>query len=178
MNRALLAVGQLLSLRRNVSFSAVCCQVVTSAKDIAKLYKELSLYPSLTRADVGPVITSQYGGKYSNIYTGTPNVLHVTRSDLHVMMHVNYIFMCLFSSAEWNQRDLERNETVKFCRQYIVFHDDESVVYSGASGNCTEIKGEYVSLSYLIYCLATNTVILSEQIQQYTLICVSCQGAK
>uniref|UniRef100_A0A3Q4N414 acylaminoacyl-peptidase n=1 Tax=Neolamprologus brichardi TaxID=32507 RepID=A0A3Q4N414_NEOBR len=90
-------------------------QVVSSAKDIAKLYKELSLYPSLTRADVGPVITSQYGGKYSNIYT------------------------------EWNQRDLERNETVKFCRQYIVFHDDESVVYSGASGNCTEIKGEVLS---------------------------------
>ncbi|XP_039903899.1 acylamino-acid-releasing enzyme isoform X3 [Simochromis diagramma] len=90
-------------------------QVVTSAKEIAKLYKELSLYPSLTRADVGPVITSQYGGKYSNIYT------------------------------EWNQRDLERNETVKFCRQYIVFHDDKSVVYSGASGNCTEIKGEVLS---------------------------------
>uniref|UniRef100_A0AAX7V2G0 acylaminoacyl-peptidase n=1 Tax=Astatotilapia calliptera TaxID=8154 RepID=A0AAX7V2G0_ASTCA len=89
--------------------------VVTSAKEIAKLYKELSLYPSLTRADVGPVITSQYGGKYSNIYT------------------------------EWNQRDLERNETVKFCRQYIVFHDDKSVVYSGASGNCTEIKGEVLS---------------------------------
>uniref|UniRef100_A0A669CCQ7 Acylamino-acid-releasing enzyme n=1 Tax=Oreochromis niloticus TaxID=8128 RepID=A0A669CCQ7_ORENI len=84
-------------------------------KEIAKLYKELSLYPSLTRADVGPVITSQYGGKYSNIYT------------------------------EWNQRDLERNETVKFCRQYIVFHDDKSVVYSGASGNCTEIKGEVLS---------------------------------
>lgn len=76
MNRALLAVGQLLSLRRSVSFSAVCCQVVTSPKEIAKLYKELSLYPSLTRADVGPVITSQYGGKYSNIYTGTPNALH------------------------------------------------------------------------------------------------------
>lgn len=51
---------------------------------------------------------------------------------------------CLVSSSEWSQQDLERNETVKFCRQYIVFHDDKSVVYSGASGNCTEIKGEYV----------------------------------
>ncbi|XP_030589329.1 acylamino-acid-releasing enzyme-like isoform X2 [Archocentrus centrarchus] len=90
-------------------------QVITNPKEIARLYKELSLYPSLTRADVGPVITSQYGGKYSNIYT------------------------------EWSQRDLERNETVKFCRQYIVFHDDKSVVYSGASGNCTEIKGEVLS---------------------------------
>uniref|UniRef100_A0A6Q2X2G1 Acylamino-acid-releasing enzyme n=1 Tax=Esox lucius TaxID=8010 RepID=A0A6Q2X2G1_ESOLU len=84
-------------------------------KDISKLYRELSLFPSLTRADVGPVITSQYGGKYSNIYT------------------------------EWSQRDLERNENVKYCRQYIVFHDDKSVVYSGPSGNCTEIKGELLS---------------------------------
>uniref|UniRef100_A0A3B3C5N4 Acylamino-acid-releasing enzyme n=1 Tax=Oryzias melastigma TaxID=30732 RepID=A0A3B3C5N4_ORYME len=90
-------------------------QVVTNPEEIAKLYRELSLYPSLSRADVGPVITSQYGGKYSNIYT------------------------------EWSQRDLERNENVKFCRQYIVFHDDKSVVYSGASGNCTEIKGEVLS---------------------------------
>uniref|UniRef100_A0AAQ5XN40 acylaminoacyl-peptidase n=1 Tax=Amphiprion ocellaris TaxID=80972 RepID=A0AAQ5XN40_AMPOC len=56
--------------------------------------------------------------------------------------------ICYF--AEWSQRDLERNENVKFCRQYIVFHDDKSVVYSGASGNCTEIKGEYVN-SLLIY---------------------------
>uniref|UniRef100_A0A3P8UQU2 acylaminoacyl-peptidase n=1 Tax=Cynoglossus semilaevis TaxID=244447 RepID=A0A3P8UQU2_CYNSE len=89
--------------------------VVNSPEEIARLYRELSLFPSLSRADVGPVITSQYGGKYCNIYT------------------------------EWNQRDLERNENVKFCRQYIVFHDDTSVVYSGASGNCTEIKGEVLS---------------------------------
>jgi len=89
--------------------------VMSSPEDISRLYRELSLYPSLSRADVGPVITSQYGGKYSNIYT------------------------------EWSQRDLERNENVKFCRQYIVFHDDKSVVYSGPSGNCTEIKGELLS---------------------------------
>uniref|UniRef100_A0A7N6F8S9 acylaminoacyl-peptidase n=1 Tax=Anabas testudineus TaxID=64144 RepID=A0A7N6F8S9_ANATE len=93
----------------------ILCFVVTSPEEIAKLYRELSLFPSLSRADVGPVITSQYGGKYSNIYT------------------------------EWSQRDLERNENVKFCRQYIVFHDDKSVVYSGASGNCTEITGEVLS---------------------------------
>uniref|UniRef100_A0A7N6C061 acylaminoacyl-peptidase n=1 Tax=Anabas testudineus TaxID=64144 RepID=A0A7N6C061_ANATE len=89
--------------------------LLNSPEEIAKLYRELSLFPSLSRADVGPVITSQYGGKYSNIYT------------------------------EWSQRDLERNENVKFCRQYIVFHDDKSVVYSGASGNCTEITGEVLS---------------------------------
>ncbi|XP_046896530.1 acylamino-acid-releasing enzyme [Hypomesus transpacificus] len=90
-------------------------EVMTNPEDISKLYRELSLFPSLSRADVGPVITSQYGGKYSNIYT------------------------------EWSQRDLERNENVKFCRQYIVFHDDKSVVYSGPSGNCTETKGELLS---------------------------------
>ncbi|MFT7800887.1 acylamino-acid-releasing enzyme-like [Arapaima gigas] len=90
-------------------------QVLTNAEEIAKLYREQSLFPALARADVGPVITSQYGGKYCNIYT------------------------------EWNQRDFERNENIKFCRQYIVFHDDKSVVYSGPSGNCTEIKGELLS---------------------------------
>uniref|UniRef100_A0AAV2LYY0 Acylamino-acid-releasing enzyme n=1 Tax=Knipowitschia caucasica TaxID=637954 RepID=A0AAV2LYY0_KNICA len=89
--------------------------VMTNPEEISRLYKDLSLFPSLTRADVGPVITSQYGGKYSNIYT------------------------------EWSQRDLDRNENVKFCRQYIVFHDDASVVFSGACGNCSEIKGEVLS---------------------------------
>ncbi|KAJ8370838.1 hypothetical protein SKAU_G00108660 [Synaphobranchus kaupii] len=90
-------------------------QVITNPDEIAKLFREQSLFPSLIRADVGPVITSQYGGKYSNVYT------------------------------EWSQRDLERNENVKFCRQYILFHDDKTVVYSGPSGNCTEIKGELLS---------------------------------
>ncbi|XP_054901935.1 acylamino-acid-releasing enzyme isoform X1 [Poeciliopsis prolifica] len=113
MNRTLFAVKHLSSLRR--SCSSLGCQVITNPQEIAKVYRELSLFPSLSRADVGPVITSQYGGKYSNIYT------------------------------EWSQRDLERNENVKFCRQYIVFHDDKSVVYSGTSGNCTEVKGELLN---------------------------------
>ena len=52
--------------------------------------------------------------------------------------------MVFWSSIEWSQRDLERNENLTFCKQYIVFHDDKSVVYSGPAGNCTEIKGEYV----------------------------------
>ncbi|XP_023676839.2 acylamino-acid-releasing enzyme isoform X1 [Paramormyrops kingsleyae] len=90
-------------------------QVVTSPDEIAKLYREHSLFPSLATAEIGPVITSQYGGKYCNIYT------------------------------EWSQPDFERNEKVKFCRQYIVFHDDKSIVYSGPSGNCTEIKGVLLS---------------------------------
>ncbi|XP_041130550.1 acylamino-acid-releasing enzyme isoform X1 [Polyodon spathula] len=90
-------------------------RVVTNQEEITTLYREHSRFPSLSKACVGPVITSQYGGKYSNIYT------------------------------EWSQRDLERNENVKFCRQYIAFHDDKTIVYSGPSGNCTEIKGELLS---------------------------------
>ncbi|TTC88580.1 Acylamino-acid-releasing enzyme [Bagarius yarrelli] len=89
-------------------------KVITSPEEIAKLYREQSRFPSLSRADVGPVITSQYGGKYT-------------------------------ISPQWTQRDLERNEVVTFCRQYIVFHDDNLIVYSGPSGNCTEIKGELLS---------------------------------
>ncbi|CAM9158341.1 unnamed protein product [Lampetra planeri] len=115
MNRPLLVVGQFVSLRRSLRYSAACCQVMTNPEEISRLYRQLSLFPSLSRADVGPVITSQYGGKYSNIYT------------------------------EWSQRDLERNENVKFCQHYVVFHDDKSVVFSGASGGCTEIKGELLS---------------------------------
>uniref|UniRef100_A0A9J8CRU0 Acylamino-acid-releasing enzyme n=1 Tax=Cyprinus carpio carpio TaxID=630221 RepID=A0A9J8CRU0_CYPCA len=90
----------------------VVFQVLREAAEIAQLYRDQCRFPALCRADVGPVITSRYGGQYCNVYT------------------------------EWTQRDLERNENVKFCRQYIVFHDDKSVVYSGPSGNCTEIKGE------------------------------------
>uniref|UniRef100_A0A673G9E0 Acylamino-acid-releasing enzyme n=1 Tax=Sinocyclocheilus rhinocerous TaxID=307959 RepID=A0A673G9E0_9TELE len=94
----------------------VVCKVLREAAEIAQLYRDQCRFPALCRADVGPVITSRYGGQYCNVYT------------------------------EWTQRDLERNENVKFCRQYIVFHDDKSVVYSGPSGNCTEIKGELLSV--------------------------------
>uniref|UniRef100_A0A8C2L5T4 acylaminoacyl-peptidase n=1 Tax=Cyprinus carpio TaxID=7962 RepID=A0A8C2L5T4_CYPCA len=94
----------------------VVFQVLREAAEIAQLYRDQCRFPALCRADVGPVITSRYGGQYCNVYT------------------------------EWTQRDLERNENVKFCRQYIVFHDDKSVVYSGPSGNCTEIKGELLSV--------------------------------
>lgn len=79
MNKALLAVRQFVSLTRNASHSAACCQVVTNPEEIARLYRDLSLFPSLSRADVGPVITSQYGGKYSNIYTGRSLVHAILR---------------------------------------------------------------------------------------------------
>ncbi|XP_051526113.1 acylamino-acid-releasing enzyme isoform X2 [Myxocyprinus asiaticus] len=91
-------------------------KVLRDPVEITQLYRDHCRFPTLCHADVGPVITSQYGGQYCNIYT------------------------------EWTQRDLERNESVKFCRQYIVFHDDRSIVYSGPSGNCTEIKGELLSV--------------------------------
>lgn len=44
--------------------------------------------------------------------------------------------------AEWSQRDLARSENIKFCRQYLIFHDGASIVYSGPAGTCSEIKDE------------------------------------
>ncbi|KAG9332441.1 hypothetical protein JZ751_014539 [Albula glossodonta] len=115
---ALLITKQIMSTSFYVHHSRLCNKVITNPDEIAKLFREQSLAPSLTRADVGPVITSQYGGKYCNIYT------------------------------EWSQRDLERNENVKFCRQYIVFHDDKLLSKDSPSGDmkavvreCT-VKGE------------------------------------
>uniref|UniRef100_A0A8D0EHH4 Uncharacterized protein n=1 Tax=Strix occidentalis caurina TaxID=311401 RepID=A0A8D0EHH4_STROC len=29
-----------------------------------------------------------------------------------------------------------------FCRQYLIFHDGASIVYSGPAGTCSEIKDE------------------------------------
>ncbi|XP_061473804.1 acylamino-acid-releasing enzyme isoform X2 [Rhineura floridana] len=90
-------------------------KLLNDAEEVAALYRELSQFPSLSSACIGPEITTQYGGKYCTIYT------------------------------EWSQRDLERAENVKFCRQYLIFHDSQSIVYSSPSGSCTEIKGELLS---------------------------------
>ncbi|XP_068109014.1 acylamino-acid-releasing enzyme [Hyperolius riggenbachi] len=90
-------------------------KIIRNPKDITSLYRSLSQFPSLTGVSIGPEVTTQYGGKYSNIYT------------------------------EWAQRDLDRSEQVKFCRQYIIFHDNNAVVYAGACGNGSEIKGELLS---------------------------------
>ncbi|XP_066471254.1 acylamino-acid-releasing enzyme [Tiliqua scincoides] len=89
--------------------------LMNDAEEIATLYRELSQFPSLSSACIGPEVTTQYGGKYCGLHT------------------------------EWSQRDLERAENVKFCRQYLIFHDSHSIVYSSPSGNCTEIKGELLS---------------------------------
>ncbi|NWI69860.1 ACPH enzyme, partial [Todus mexicanus] len=90
-------------------------QVPSSTEELVELYRELSRHPGLSTACLGPDVTTQYGGKYCSLYT------------------------------EWSQRDLERAENVKFCRQYLIFHDGVSVVYSGPAGTCSEIKGELLS---------------------------------
>uniref|UniRef100_A0A4W3K1K9 Acylamino-acid-releasing enzyme n=1 Tax=Callorhinchus milii TaxID=7868 RepID=A0A4W3K1K9_CALMI len=89
--------------------------VLTDSEDIAGIYRELSRFPFLAKACIGPEVISQYGGKYCNIHT------------------------------EWTQRDLERVERVNFCRQYIIFYDENSIVYTGPSGNCTELQSELLS---------------------------------
>lgn len=45
-------------------------QVLREPAEIAQLYRDQCRFPALSRADVGPVITSRYGGQYCNIYTG------------------------------------------------------------------------------------------------------------
>uniref|UniRef100_A0A663EUI9 Acylamino-acid-releasing enzyme n=2 Tax=Aquila chrysaetos chrysaetos TaxID=223781 RepID=A0A663EUI9_AQUCH len=89
--------------------------VLSSTEEMVELYRELSRHPGLSAACLGPDITTQYGGKYCSLYT------------------------------EWSQRDLARAENVKFCRQYLIFHDGVSVVYSGPAGTCSEIKDELLS---------------------------------
>ncbi|NWQ93971.1 ACPH enzyme, partial [Burhinus bistriatus] len=90
-------------------------QVLSSTEEMVDLYRELSRHPGLKAACLGPDVTTQYGGKYCSLYT------------------------------EWSQRDLERGEHIKFCRQYLIFHDGASIVYSGPTGTCSEIKDELLS---------------------------------
>ncbi|XP_041281889.1 acylamino-acid-releasing enzyme-like [Onychostruthus taczanowskii] len=85
------------------------------AEELSELYRELSQHPGLSAACLGPDLTTQYGGKYCSLCT------------------------------EWSQRDLARAENIKFCRQYLIFHDGASIVYSGPAGTCSEIKDELLS---------------------------------
>ncbi|XP_074007514.1 acylamino-acid-releasing enzyme-like [Numenius arquata] len=89
--------------------------VLSNVDEVVEVYRELSRHPGLRAACLGPDVTTQYGGKYCSLYT------------------------------EWSQRDLARAENVKFCRQYLIFHDGTSVVYSGPAGTCSEIKDELLS---------------------------------
>lgn len=38
---------------------------------MAEIYRELSRHPTLSTACIGPDVTTQYGGKYCSLYTGT-----------------------------------------------------------------------------------------------------------
>lgn len=33
-------------------------------------------------------------------------------------------------------------ENIRFCRQYLVFHDGDSVVFAGPAGSSVETRGE------------------------------------
>ncbi|NWW02607.1 ACPH enzyme, partial [Oreocharis arfaki] len=90
-------------------------QVQPRVEELSELYRELSQHPGLSTACLGPDLTTQYGGKYCSLHT------------------------------EWSQRDLARAENIKFCRQYLIFHDGASIVYSGPAGTCSEIKDELLS---------------------------------
>ncbi|OXB78652.1 UNVERIFIED_CONTAM: hypothetical protein H355_002617, partial [Colinus virginianus] len=90
-------------------------QVLPSAEEAAALYRELSQNPELRSACLGPDVTTQYGGKYCSLYT------------------------------EWSQRDLVQAKSIKFCRQYLLFHDGDSIVYAGPGGACCEINNELLS---------------------------------
>eukprot|EP00069_Balaena_mysticetus_P008466 bmy_06012T0 len=72
--------------------------LLSEPEEAAALYRGLSRQPALSAACLGPEVTTQYGGCYRTVHT------------------------------EWTQRDLERMENIRFCRQYLVFHDADSVV--------------------------------------------------
>ncbi|KAK2091139.1 hypothetical protein P7K49_030423 [Saguinus oedipus] len=86
--------------------------LLSEPEEAAALYRGLSRHPSLSAACLGPEVTTQYGGQYRTVHT------------------------------EWTQRDLERMENIRFCRQYLVFHDGDSVVFAGPAGNSVETLGE------------------------------------
>nr|KAF6310074.1 acylaminoacyl-peptide hydrolase [Myotis myotis] len=89
--------------------------LLSEPAEAAALYRALSRQPALSAACLGPEVTTQYGGRYRTVHT------------------------------EWTQRDLERMENIRFCRQYLVFHDGDAVVFAGPAGNSVETRGELLS---------------------------------
>ncbi|XP_037385080.1 acylamino-acid-releasing enzyme [Talpa occidentalis] len=89
--------------------------LLSEPEEAAALYRGLSRQPALSAACLGPEVTTQYGGRYRTVHT------------------------------EWTQRDLERMENIRFCRQYLVFHDGDAVVFAGPAGNSVETRGELLS---------------------------------
>ncbi|XP_029455518.1 acylamino-acid-releasing enzyme-like [Rhinatrema bivittatum] len=86
-----------------------------NSEKISAMYKELSQFPSVSRAYIGHEVTTSHGSKHCSIYT------------------------------EWWQRDLERSQRLKFCRQYSVFHDGRAVEHVAPTGTCSEIQSELLS---------------------------------
>ncbi|XP_069063599.1 acylamino-acid-releasing enzyme-like [Pleurodeles waltl] len=86
-----------------------------SPEDIASAYKDLSQYPSVSKAYIGPDVSAAPGDKYYNI------------------------------STEWWQRDLEQKQRVKYSRQYTVFCDGRTIINTVPVGNCVENYGELLS---------------------------------
>uniref|UniRef100_A0A673V9A8 Acylamino-acid-releasing enzyme n=1 Tax=Suricata suricatta TaxID=37032 RepID=A0A673V9A8_SURSU len=114
--RARPAVPVVLSARAGPDPGVSPAQVLLNEpEEAAALYRGLSRQPALSAACLGPDVTTQYGGRYRTVHT------------------------------EWTQRDLERMENIRFCRQYLVFHDGDSVVFSGPAGNSVETRGELLS---------------------------------
>ncbi|XP_072438746.1 acylamino-acid-releasing enzyme-like isoform X1 [Chiloscyllium punctatum] len=89
--------------------------MITDSEEIAGIYQEISKFPTPLKGCIGPQATLKHGGKYCNIY------------------------------SEWSQRDLERAEWMKLCREYVVFCDENSIAYAGPSGRCTELRGELMN---------------------------------
>uniref|UniRef100_A0A8C4M1S5 acylaminoacyl-peptidase n=1 Tax=Equus asinus asinus TaxID=83772 RepID=A0A8C4M1S5_EQUAS len=114
--RAQPAVPVVLAARAGSDPGVSHAQVLLSEpEEAAALYRGLSRQPALSAACLGPEVTTQYGGRYRTVHT------------------------------EWTQRDLERMENIRFCRQYLVFHDGDSVVFAGPAGNSVETRGELLS---------------------------------
>ncbi|XP_043564341.1 acylamino-acid-releasing enzyme-like isoform X7 [Chiloscyllium plagiosum] len=89
--------------------------MITDSEEIAGIYQEISKFPTPLKGCIGPQATLKHGGKYCNIY------------------------------SEWSQRNLERAEWMKLCREYVVFYDENSIAYAGPSGRSMELRGELMN---------------------------------
>ncbi|XP_059505951.1 acylamino-acid-releasing enzyme-like [Stegostoma tigrinum] len=89
--------------------------MITDSEEIAGIYQEISKFPTPLKGCIGPQVALKRGGKYCNIY------------------------------SEWSQRDLERAEWMKLCREYFVFYNENSIVHVGPSGGCIELQSELLS---------------------------------
>ncbi|XP_072136719.1 acylamino-acid-releasing enzyme-like isoform X3 [Mobula birostris] len=89
--------------------------MINDSEEIAGIYRELSKFPTPLKACIRPQVTLKSKEKYSII------------------------------SAEWSQRDLEQAERVKAFQEYVVFHDETSIVCTSRLGSCIEREVELLS---------------------------------